>query len=231
MRIPRTTLIATLLTALWTGVGLICFLMCVQLLLLIYAPKGTWHLPKIYRVTVREFDSQPQDSYSTIITGKNVRPAPEDEFSAEPKDGKGAKDEAGTGDEAPEGAASKESPRSAARPGLDPKELEQDDPDEFEDQSIALMKSERKDLKVGDSFWVLDNYYRSPLRPPQFRLTPVRLLIEFPEPLLVLALLGIFWLRKSRAAAVQAEAEAPRERVLLRDDFHERANRFKEPEA
>ena len=217
----RTSLQLALQTSLWVLVGLIAFLMCVQLLMVMYAPKGTWHVPRMYRVTVRAFDSDPQAAYPSIIIGKNVRQVPEDTFPSDPKDAKG--EAADQGDEEEEGA--KPPPRAQ----VDAKDLEQDDPDEFEDRAIALMKSERTGLNVGDTFWVLDNYYRSPLRPPQFRLTPVRLLVEFPEPLLVLALLAILRLRKARARAAKALAEAPRERIVLKDDFHTRADRFADP--
>ena len=214
----RTSLNWVLLTWLWTLVGLIAFLMCVQFLMLLYAPKGTWHLPRIYKVTVREFISDPQEAYATIVIGKNVKPAPEDVFATDAKGGKdGSAKEEEEGDKAP--------PRAK----LTAKELEQEDEEEFQDRTIALQKSERKGLNVGDEFWVLDNYHRSPLRAPQFRLTPTRLLIEFPEPLLILALLAIFRIRKGQVRDDQAQEAAPRERVVLRDDFHERANRFSDP--
>jgi len=215
----RTSIHLALLASLWVLVGLIGFLMCVQVLLLAYAPRGTWHWPRIYRVTVREFDADPQAAYPSIIIGKNVRQAPEEPF---PSDAKGDK---GPGPDTEEAEGAKASPRAR----VDAKDLEQDDEDTFEDRAIALMKSERQGLSVGDSFWVLDNYYRSPLRPPQFRLTPIRVLVEFPEPLLVLALLAIFRLRRARARAARVLAEAPRERIVLKDDFHARADRFKAP--
>ena len=216
----RTTLNWVLLTWLWTLVGLIAFLMCVQFLMLLYAPKGTWHLPRIYKVTVREFVSDPQEAYATIVIGKNVKPVPEDVF------GKG---DSAKGEAEGEGEGDKENPKAQARNRVGTKDLEQEDEEEFQDRTIALQKSERKGLNVGDEFWVLDNYHRSTLRAPQFRLTPTRLLIEFPEPLLVLALLAIFRIRKAQAKAEQAQLAEPGERVVLRDDFHERANRFADP--
>jgi len=217
----RTFPTLALLTSLWVLVSLIAFLLSVQLLMLMYAPKGTWHWPRLYRVTVRGFDSDPQAAYPSIIIGKNVRPTAEDAFPDETRDNNDAGKEQDAGDT--------EEPKASPHGRVEAKDLAQDDEDEFEDRSIALMKSERAGLNVGDSFWVLDNYYRSSLRPPQFRLTPVRLLVEFPEPLLVLALLAILRLRKAQAREDKALAEAPRERVVLKDDFHERANRFKEP--
>jgi hypothetical protein len=223
----RTTLNWALMTWLWILVGLIGFLMCVQLLMLVYAPKGTWHVPRMYKVTVREFDSDPQAAYPAIIIGKNVKPVPDDVFSAEDKGAKGSKD--AEDQEDGKGQAEDKDPAPSGHGKVSAKDLEQDDEEEFQDRSIALMKSERKGLNVGDTFWVLDNYYRSSLRPPQFRLTPMRLLIEFPEPLLVLALLCLYVLRKAQAKAVKAEEEVPRERVVLRDDFHARADRFSEP--
>ena len=223
MRTTRTTLNWVLLTWLWTVVGLIAFLMCVQFLMLLYAPKGTWHLPRIYKVTVRDFTSDPQEAYATIVTGKNVKPAPEDAFGADSKGGAAKEETESEGD--------KDAPKAQARPKVSAKDLEQEDEEEFQDRTIALQKSERKGLNIGDELWVLDNYHRSPLRAPQFRLTPTRLLIEFPEPLLVLALLAIFRIRKTQAKAEKALEATPRERVVLRDDFHERANRFHDPKA
>jgi hypothetical protein len=87
---------------------------------------------------------------------------------------------------------------------------------------LRMLKSEVAQLRVGDEFWVLDNYFHNELRPAQFRLSPQRLLLEYPEPLLLLALLAIWRVRR-----IKPPPEDPnRVRTLLRDDFHLRAQRF-----
>ena len=94
-----------------------------------------------------------------------------------------------------------------------------------------MLKGERARLKAGDEIWILDNYYVTPTRPAQFRLTPWRILLEYPEPLALLALLGIRRLRRAQARARirEAQEDAARPRTLLLDDFHARAERFKAP--
>ncbi len=97
------------------------------------------------------------------------------------------------------------------------------------ERSLSMLKAERAGLSVGDEIWILDNYYVTATRPAQFRLTPLRLLLEYPEPLLLLALLAIWRLRRAQVREVQEDPA--RKRTVLRDDFHERAQRFKEPQA
>jgi len=94
-----------------------------------------------------------------------------------------------------------------------------------EGESISLLKKEREGLRVGDQVWVLDNYYHTRLRPPQFRLTPQRLLLEYPEPLLILALWAILRLRRAQARTLAQENDPNRPRTVIRDDFHTRAGR------
>ena len=86
-----------------------------------------------------------------------------------------------------------------------------------------LPKAECRDLKPGDEIWVLDNYYATPVRPEQFRLSLRRLLVEYPEPLLLLFLVGIWRVRKALA---KAQRDLPPPTVLFKDDFHRRAERF-----
>lgn len=93
-----------------------------------------------------------------------------------------------------------------------------------QERSLVLLKRECEDTQAGDVIWLLDNYYATPLRPPQFRLTPFRLLVEYPEPLLLLALLGIWRIR--RAQEKDRERPQPPPRITLKDDFHARAQRF-----
>jgi hypothetical protein len=180
MVIPRTAWRWIALTALWTVVGLVLWLMTVQLMLVILTPAGTWQLPGISKVTILEVDNDPQSSFTDI----RVKDA----------------DDPGQGEEADE-------------------------------RVITLLKSERVGLRVHDQIWILDNFYRTRLRPGQFRLSFTRLVLEFPEPLLALALFGIFWIqRRHRSAVKAAEADPNRVRTVLTDDFHKRAQRFADPD-
>ena len=193
------------LTGLWILVGLSGLLLCVQILLVPLSPRGTWHLPRIYKVTIKDFATDPQSPYATIlIAGGEAKQA----FSP------AEKPEAGT------------SPEEQLKAELNPAEEEEAEAE----PSISLEKAEGKGLTLGEAIWVMDNYHRTPFRPAQFRLTATRLLLEFPEPLLVLALLLILKLRRSQRIHTQREQEAPRERTVLKDDFHSRAQRFANPE-
>lgn len=95
---------------------------------------------------------------------------------------------------------------------------------EGEVRSLVMLKKEAFPLKEGEEIWILDNYYVTPTRPAHFRLTPVRLLLEFPEPLLLLSLFGIWRLRRSLARAARPDPTI--KRTVLVDDFHKRAQRF-----
>lgn len=117
-------------------------------------------------------------------------------------------------------------------------EIDQDPQSNFTDirvkvgeaeRTISLRKEERAALSLDDEVWILDNYFVSRMRPPQFLLTPQRLLLEFPEPLLLLALLGIWRVRKAQAKAKAREQAPDRTRTVIRDDFHTRAQRFAAP--
>jgi len=93
-----------------------------------------------------------------------------------------------------------------------------------EARNLIMLKGEAANLRADEEIWVLDNYYVTTTRPAQFRLTPIRLLLEYPEPLLILALLGIWRIRKTLAKA--AVEDPNRKRTVLVDDFHARAQRF-----
>lgn len=96
-------------------------------------------------------------------------------------------------------------------------------------QEARMLKAEAKALQREDELWVLDNYFVSPLRPEVFHLTPLRLLLEYPLPLLLGALWGIRRIRRDQARAAAVEADPARPRRVLTDDFHTRANRFGKP--
>ncbi len=196
MVIPRSVSNGVLLATAWLAVGLIAFLMTVQLLMILYGPPGTWHWPRVYQVTVKAVDGDAQSAFLSGTIEGGATPPPAAQAKA-----KEAKELNPTTEEA----------------------------EEEPEPSILLGKADRQGLQIGNSIWVMDNYYRSSLRPPQFRLGLTRLLVEFPEPALLLALLLIYRLRKAQARSVQAEQEAPTVRRLLKDDFHTRAERFAEP--
>jgi hypothetical protein len=96
------------------------------------------------------------------------------------------------------------------------------------ERSLSMLKAERADVMIDDEIWILDNYYATATRPAQFRLTPIRLTLEYPEPLLILALLGIWRLRKGLVRDAKEDPDRPR--TLLLDDFHSRAQRFAAPQ-
>lgn len=98
--------------------------------------------------------------------------------------------------------------------------------------TITLPASEAAQLKPHQVVWVLDNYYATSLRPAEFLLTPGRVLAEFPEVLLLLAILGLVVLRRSRWGLPPAPAPVPEaERKVYRDTFHARADRHAAPKA
>lgn len=89
---------------------------------------------------------------------------------------------------------------------------------------FMMLKAEAAELEPDETVWVLNNIHPTPMRPAQFRLTPQRLVLEYPEPLLILALWGI---RRLRRAQARADLEAqPKVRRVITDDFHARAQRF-----
>jgi hypothetical protein len=94
---------------------------------------------------------------------------------------------------------------------------------------LSMSKSEAAELKADDEVWILDAWYADGLRPAQFRLTPLRVLLEYPILLLLPAALGLWWVRRARARA-EAEPPPPVRRVFT-DDFHLRAERFAKREA
>jgi hypothetical protein len=98
-----------------------------------------------------------------------------------------------------------------------------------ETRVLVLSKAEAAELKADDEVWILDAWYADGLRPTQFRLTLLRLLLEYPALLLLPAAFGLWRVHKAR---VKAEAEPlPPVRRTFTDDFHLRARRFDKPEA
>lgn len=97
------------------------------------------------------------------------------------------------------------------------------------EQVLRMAKAEAAELKVDDEVWILDAWYADGLRPTQFRLTLVRVLLEYPALLLLPAAYGLWRVRKARQKA-DAEPPPPVRRTFT-DDFHLRAQRFAKPEA
>jgi hypothetical protein len=96
------------------------------------------------------------------------------------------------------------------------------------ERELSMLKAETEDLRADTEFWVLDNYYYNGMRPSQFRLTPQRLLLEYPEPLLLLAIWGIVRIRRSQARDRKEEVLTG-DRKVYRDEFHLRSQRFAAP--
>ena len=89
---------------------------------------------------------------------------------------------------------------------------------------LTLSKAEAAELQPEEEAWILDAWYEDGLRPTQFRLSPQRILLEYPWLLLLPAAFGLWRVRKAR---VLAEAEPlPPVRRTFTDDFHLRAQRF-----
>ncbi len=99
------------------------------------------------------------------------------------------------------------------------------------DRVLQMLKTEAAQLDADDEVWILAHYRADGNRPSHFRLTASRVLVEYPEPLMVLALWGFWRLRRQQKAKEKAEAEAPRpNRKVWKDEFHARAQRFSKPE-
>jgi len=92
---------------------------------------------------------------------------------------------------------------------------------------LRLAKAEAEELRVDDEVWILDAWYADGLRPTQFRLTLLRVLLEYPALLLLPAAWGLWRVRKAKQVA--DAAPLPPVRRTFTDDFHLRAQRFAKP--
>lgn len=92
---------------------------------------------------------------------------------------------------------------------------------------LRMSKAEAAELDADDQVWILDAWYTDGLRPTQFRLTFLRLLLEYPALLLLPAAWALWRVRKARQRA-EAAPRPPAKRVFT-DDFHLRAQRFAKP--
>jgi hypothetical protein len=93
---------------------------------------------------------------------------------------------------------------------------------------LRLAKAEAEELRPDDEVWILDAWYADGLRPTQFRLTLLRVLLEYPALLLLPAAWGLWRVRKAKQVA--DAAPPPPVRRTFTDDFHLRAQRFAKPE-
>ena len=97
-------------------------------------------------------------------------------------------------------------------------------------RALRMDKAECADLEVDTEVWILDNYFVNGARPDQFRLTPLRLLTEYPQPLLALILWLIWLIHRSQARETKAVEDNPaRVRAVWRDEFYTRADAFAAP--
>jgi hypothetical protein len=93
---------------------------------------------------------------------------------------------------------------------------------------LRLAKTEAAEFHADDEVWILDAWYADGLRPTQFRLSLLRLLLEYPFLLLFPAAWGLWRVRQAKR---KADAEPPPPvRRTFRDDFHLRAQRFAKAE-
>ncbi|WP_306591338.1 hypothetical protein [Geothrix sp. 21YS21S-4] len=95
------------------------------------------------------------------------------------------------------------------------------------EEVLRMAKAEAAALQADDEVWILDAWYADGLRPTQFRLTPQRILLEYPGLLLLPIAWGLWRLRKARQEA-EAAPLPPVRRVFV-DDLHLRAQRFAKP--
>ncbi len=161
----------TAITALWTVVGGIGFVVLVQAMLVFFAPFGEWRMPGIAKVEILLIERDEQGR----ITGKvDVK-----------RDG--------------------------------------------HEHTLSMPKEECLKIEPEEEVWILENYFQDGARPNHFLLTPVRLLAEYPEPLMVLALLAILRLRRSLAKAAKEIPDQPR--AVWHDEFYLKAGRFSGAEA
>ncbi len=97
-----------------------------------------------------------------------------------------------------------------------------------DERMLRMLKGEAEELREADEVWILNAWYSDGLRPTQYRLTPHRLLLEYPFLLLLPAAWALWRLKKIRQAV--EDAPPPPIRRTFTDDFHLRAQRFAKPE-
>lgn len=96
-----------------------------------------------------------------------------------------------------------------------------------QERDLTMLKGEAAELAPGETIWVLDSAVSDGLRPDQYRLTPQRVLLQYPFLLLLPVAWALWGLRRARLRT-EAEPPPPVRRVFT-DDFHLRAQRFAGP--
>jgi hypothetical protein len=95
------------------------------------------------------------------------------------------------------------------------------------ERALEMLKEEIATLRPEDELWILDNYYYTRLRPAQFRLSPLRLALEYPLPLMLVAVCAIRWILRRRLGLPPEPVLNPDvPRIRIKDDYHLRAQRF-----
>lgn len=95
------------------------------------------------------------------------------------------------------------------------------------DRVLLMAVEEAARLDADDEVWVLDHYRAEGNRPSHYVATPLRLLLEYPEPSMLLALWLLTRVRRGqKAAQAKALEPPPGGRKVWTDDFHQRAQRF-----
>lgn len=93
-----------------------------------------------------------------------------------------------------------------------------------QERDLTLLKAEAAELVPGETIWVLDSAVSDGLRPDQYRLTLLRLLLQYPFLLLLPVAWALWGLRRARLRT--AAEPPPPVRQVFTDDFHLRAQRF-----
>ncbi|GEM_PF-1791916 len=93
-------------------------------------------------------------------------------------------------------------------------------------ETITLPKVEATSLHPRDTLWVLDNFYPTDVRSPQYRLSLARILAEYPFLMVLVAFLLLKLIQRSRWGIPPPPPEVPdSEKKVFRDTFHTRAQR------
>lgn len=98
-----------------------------------------------------------------------------------------------------------------------------------DDRVLRMSKAEAAELHEYDEVWILSAWYADGLRPTQFRLTLLRLLLEYPTILVIPAAWLLWRVRKARQKA--DALPPPPVRRTFTDDFHLKAQRFAKEQA
>lgn len=98
---------------------------------------------------------------------------------------------------------------------------------EGQTKALRMSKEEAAELEPEVEVWILDNYFVNGPRPDHFRLTPLRFLLEYPEPLLLILLWAIWLIRRTQIE--EAKEDPNRVRTIWRDEYYTKADAFGPP--